>query len=723
MFPSPSCGSPPKCCGARVKFWILVLTTTARFVCRAPLRGETIATLGSPGSGGCSLPPPSLPPISATARAAAAATATTARMAIAARIGVGRLRAGRSVAAGAAAPTPKLSACCVRLPSRWGRCSRSRWPLWLRRRPGRATRSASSPAPSRAAAPSAAGTTSPLPPCPSGWSSGAPTRFPRNAIPAVTTTAIATCAASASPTSAAPGAPLYGDFPFLPTTEPIDASPAAAGVAGLKGRFQPGFSHAQERAQPGLYSVRLNPVGGGAIDAALTATTRTGMARFSFPGSPHASVLIDAGGSAKANDLAEVQIDPSRREISGSASSGYFCAQRPRYRVYFAATFSRPFDAYGTWTRQKLAPGSTAAVDERQPSTVAANTAQAGAYASFDTRRNRTVGVRVGVSFVSVAGARANLAAEDRSASFGAVRTACSRRVESCSVFDRRRRRRARRRRNLLHGALPRVPLSPYVQRRRWPLHRHGRGRAPCQGAHPVRGFLRLGHLPHADPAAGDADAAPRRRHRRLDAGRRKGERLPAALVLRERAEHDDGRRSGRPDHRLGGRLRRSPLRRRRGAGSDAEGRRRRLQQRRWQLRRATGPRPVQGTRLRALRPRRRGGAMRTRCSGTPKPSGHRRRPPSSTRSTTSRLPSSPPAHSATRSRIAPSCCVQETGAISSTRSAARSSPASKMGPSPPTTTTSMAPASPRATPPSTPGWCPRTPPASSPRSAVAPLP
>jgi predicted alpha-1,2-mannosidase len=217
------------------------------------------------------------------------------------------------------------------------------------------------------------------------------------------------------------GCALYGDFPFLPTTEPIRASPATAG-GGLTGRFQPGFSHAQERARPGFYSVRLNPVGGGAIDTALTATTRTGMARFSFPRSPHASVLIDAGGSAKADDLAEVRIDPGKREISGSASSGYFCAQRPRYRVYFAATFSRPFGAYGTWTRQKLAPGSTAAVDQRQPSTVAANTAQAGAYASFDTRRNRTVGVRVAVSFVSVAGARANLAAENRSASFGAVK-------------------------------------------------------------------------------------------------------------------------------------------------------------------------------------------------------------------------------------------------------------------------------------------------------------
>ncbi len=309
------------------------------------------------------------------------------------------------------------------------------------------------------------------------------------------------------------------------------------------------------------------------------------MARFAFPRSPHASVLIDAGGSAKADDLAEVRIDPGRREISGSASSGYFCAQRPRYRVYFAAVFDRPFDAYGTWTRQKLAPGSTAAVDQKPPSTVAADTAQAGAYASFDTRRNRVVTVRVGVSFVSVAGARANLAAESRGASFrrlaAAAEASWNRALASIRVGGGS----ERRRRHLLHRALPRAARAAHLRRRRRPLHRHGRRRPRRRRPHPVRGPLGLGRLPDADPAAGDADAAPRERHRRLDARRRGAERLPAALVLRQRAEHDDGRRPGRPDHRLGGRLRRPALRRRRRAGGDGQGRERRLRQRR---RRAT---------------------------------------------------------------------------------------------------------------------------------------
>jgi predicted alpha-1,2-mannosidase len=216
------------------------------------------------------------------------------------------------------------------------------------------------------------------------------------------------------------GCPVYGDFPFLPTTEPLTASPESSGPT-LDGQFEPGFSHAGEQARPGYYSVRLNPVRGAAIETELTATTRTGMARFTFPPNPHASVLIDAGGSAQPDDFAGVSVDPERNEIDGSASSGLFCGQRPRYRVYFAAVFNRPFDAYGTWRRETLSPESTEVSESQAPPANPATSAEAGAYATFDTRGNRRVLVRVGLSFVSVEDARANLEAENHDAAFGTI--------------------------------------------------------------------------------------------------------------------------------------------------------------------------------------------------------------------------------------------------------------------------------------------------------------
>lgn len=216
------------------------------------------------------------------------------------------------------------------------------------------------------------------------------------------------------------GCSLYGDFPFLPTTEPLESSPAADG-SSLDGRFQPGFSHARESGRPGYYSVRLNPSGGAGIDVELSATTRTGIARFTFPRNPHSSVLIDAGGSAQPDDFASVQLDPAGREIDATASSGLFCGQRPRYRIYMAAVFNRRFDAYGAWEGKGIAAGSIAASDSQKPPANPATSAEAGAYASFDTRRNRVVLARVGVSFVSVEDARANLAAEDPGLGLGAV--------------------------------------------------------------------------------------------------------------------------------------------------------------------------------------------------------------------------------------------------------------------------------------------------------------
>ena len=64
------------------------------------------------------------------------------------------------------------------------------------------------------------------------------------------------------------GCALYGDFPFLPTTEPLTSSPAAPG-GGLDGRFQPGFSHSEEARLAGLLRGPAQP-----RPAAPTSTSR-----------------------------------------------------------------------------------------------------------------------------------------------------------------------------------------------------------------------------------------------------------------------------------------------------------------------------------------------------------------------------------------------------------------------------------------------------------------
>lgn len=229
------------------------------------------------------------------------------------------------------------------------------------------------------------------------------------------------------------GCAALRDVPFLPTTAPVVRAPGRPGSSDVDPAYLASFSHANESARPGHYSVRLDD--GTQVD--LTATTRTGGGRFGFPAGG-GSILVNAGGSAMANRDAEVTLDPERREIAGTVESGRFCYQRNSYRVHFAAEFSRPFAAHGAWRDQTLLPGATSASDHSDgalnytpipggPPSLPGNpsgTAQAGAYATFDG----PVEVRVGVSYVSVDAARAHL--RSSAVDFETARTAAIREWE-----------------------------------------------------------------------------------------------------------------------------------------------------------------------------------------------------------------------------------------------------------------------------------------------------
>lgn len=236
------------------------------------------------------------------------------------------------------------------------------------------------------------------------------------------------------------GCPVYQDVPFLPTTTAVTRSPVRPQSADWEPEFVPSFSHRDESAHPGYYQVRLNPGTPRAIQSELTVTTRSGLGRFVFPATTHATMLVNPGGSGFADTRADVRIDPARMQVSGFADSGQFCVNRDSYRVYFVARFDRPFAAFGTWRKQSLRPGSTSSEDASPvaltykpvpggPGSLPGNpssTAQAGAYLSFDTRQLRTVRVKVAISYVSVDAARRNLEAESPGWDFDTRRTAAT---------------------------------------------------------------------------------------------------------------------------------------------------------------------------------------------------------------------------------------------------------------------------------------------------------
>ncbi|MET8768975.1 GH92 family glycosyl hydrolase [Streptomyces sp. NPDC004658] len=220
-----------------------------------------------------------------------------------------------------------------------------------------------------------------------------------------------------------------GDIPFLPYAGEVTTSPASDTKDAV---YASDFRHADETAEPGHYKVGL----ASGVTADLTATARTGSARFTYPAGKPASLLVRTANSEVGSEDSTVTIDPDTRTISGSVTSGNFCGyldpegQRSYYTLYFTARFDRAFQATGTWHDDRLDPGSREASGGTGGFSHGGRPVAgkgAGGYVEF-APGDGPVNVKVGISYVSREAAEANLAAENPPGrSFDAVREAARR--------------------------------------------------------------------------------------------------------------------------------------------------------------------------------------------------------------------------------------------------------------------------------------------------------
>lgn len=150
----------------------------------------------------------------------------------------------------------------------------------------------------------------------------------------------------------------------------------------------------KEVARPGYYSVPLVRYG---VKAEITATSRVGLHRYTFPASEASAVVFDLENGGCWDKATETRIEQIDDHTIGGwrYSTGWAKDQK----VYFVAEFSKPFDGFET-------------IGERYART------------SFRTADGEQLLLKVALSPVSLEGAKANLAAELPGWDFEAVAAA-----------------------------------------------------------------------------------------------------------------------------------------------------------------------------------------------------------------------------------------------------------------------------------------------------------
>lgn len=156
-------------------------------------------------------------------------------------------------------------------------------------------------------------------------------------------------------------------------------------------------TYRSEIANPGYYGVQLLTPG---VAAEMTATDRASISRYVFPArAGDANILIDVSHGLTPSRGGSVRI-VSAKEVEGWNDTGGFCGTDNPYKVYFVARFSKSSTGRGTWAGDR-------------PSTLRERTgSDIGAYLRFTTTAEEAISVKVGLSYVGMAEARANVDAE-----------------------------------------------------------------------------------------------------------------------------------------------------------------------------------------------------------------------------------------------------------------------------------------------------------------------
>ncbi len=189
-----------------------------------------------------------------------------------------------------------------------------------------------------------------------------------------------------------------GSFLTMPTTGRLKVVPGSENEPD-KG-YRSRFSHNKETASPGYYGVTLEDYD---IRAELTATTRVGFQRYTFPEADKARILFDF----RIPEGHRIKVVKARvKKVSDTEIEGY--AQRSsrwnEYTLYFVARLDKPFKSFGGWAGEKIYRD----IDEISGE----DDIDVGAFVNYSTDEDEVIKIQTGISLVSVEQARLNLETE-----------------------------------------------------------------------------------------------------------------------------------------------------------------------------------------------------------------------------------------------------------------------------------------------------------------------
>jgi predicted alpha-1,2-mannosidase len=203
------------------------------------------------------------------------------------------------------------------------------------------------------------------------------------------------------------------DVLVMPAVGPVhtDPGPRENPDAGYRSHF----SHEDEHAEPGYYSVLLKDYG---IKAELTTTERVGMHRYTFPADPTSHFIVDfEHGTLDTPTTEHTNVLSSNLQIVGNdtLTGGRRVKEWAAGRyIYFAMQFSKPFHSAQLVSGESLL----------DPSLREAQGTALKCVFGYPTTQNEVIQVKVGISAVSADGALRNLQAEAPGWDFDGTREA-----------------------------------------------------------------------------------------------------------------------------------------------------------------------------------------------------------------------------------------------------------------------------------------------------------